>query len=495
MLLPTSYEFGPLDEVIPPLYHAIIYGFPCEESQRDRALEVLQGGFTRLLKSRPYMGGDIVRDDSPDVRPGSLKLVVPDPPADLQLAVVDLSSPESGWKHSYDEVREAGMPLSWLDPALVAPYTTGIASTTKVLMGQVNWIPGGCLFTMYIAHALTDAWGGAMVVQYWAQECREFQGISTPSPLDALPESNGRHPALHEIPSSPETFDRLKGRPELWKLLGLHWEENLTVAKDAVSLPTTIPAAAVAIPGMRTCIFSFTPEACSRLKADAKPSSKGGWISTQDALVALIWRSVMRARLSEAAKPGTATNGVSNGTASATRQNSIVSVAIEGRSLCKPKVPYSIINNVVYCCMTEMPVTTILDPDPSKNTLSNLALAVRSNIEAFKSDPVLVNDTNQLAASIPDVGKLSIAFKDFLGYDLITTSWIDAPFYQGVDFGPPLGKPDFMRLPKGQFSGICSLQPRKANGDIEAFISLNEEEMERFFKDEEFKKYADFVCV
>ncbi|KAM7188914.1 hypothetical protein V8F33_010361 [Rhypophila sp. PSN 637] len=484
MKLPTSYKFGPLDEVIPPLYHAIIYGFPCQDSQRDRAFEVLQGGFTRLLQSCPYMGGDIVRDDSPGVRPGSLKLVVPDPPADLKLAVAHLSSPESGWTHgSYDDVRKAGMPLSWLDPTLVAPYTAGTASTTKVLMGQVNWIPGGCLFTMYIAHAMTDAWGGAMVVQYWAQQCREYQGITTkPTMLDTFPESDGHHVSLHQIPSSPETFERLKSRPELWKLLGLHPEKNLMVKEDAIRLPTTIPAAAVAIPGMRTCIFAFTPEACARLKADATPAAGDGvgWISTQDALVALIWRSVMRARLS-----GNTTN--------LARPNSIVSVAIEGRSLCQPKMPYSIINNVVYCCMTEMPVATLLD-STRPTTLSKLALAIRGNIEAFKKDALLVQDTNQLAASIPDVGQLAIAFEDFLGHDLITTSWIDAPFYRGVDFGPPLGKPEFMRLPKGQFGGICSLQPKRADGVIEAFISLKDNEMKRFFADDEFMKYATFVC-
>ncbi|KAI0407185.1 transferase family-domain-containing protein [Xylaria palmicola] len=480
MILPTSYEPSPLDEVIPPLYNGIIYGFSCEDSQRERILEVLQEGYSRVLRLRPYLSSDLVRDESPDARPGSLKL----------LAVADLSSPSSGWHYSYAEVREAGMPQSWLDPKLLAPYVAGTAMTTKVLMGQVNWIPGGCLFTMYIAHAMADAWGAAMVTQYWAQQCREFQGefqskdAKSTRPWDRIPEVSGHNPSIHDIPASQESFDRLKSRPELWKLLGLHWEDNNVAPENAISLPTTIPAAAMAIPGMRTCIFSFSPEAGARLKADATPLDEKKWISTKDAMAALIWRAVMRARFPDIAQSARDSEMVKADEGG----KSIISVAIDGRSLCK--VPYSFINNVVYCCMTEMPLRTIFAEDQ----LATLASRIRGNIEAVKSDPSLIRDTNILAASIPDVRQLAIAFKDFLGRDLVTTSWIDIPFFDGIDFGSVLGVPEFMRIPRGQFGGICSLQPRKPNGEVEVFISLKGDDMDRFLEDTEFRKYAQFVC-
>lgn len=492
MIIPTGHEFSPLDEVLPPLYNAIIYGYACEESDRERILKVIQDGYSRVLRLCPYLGADIVRDESPANRPGSLKLNIPEPAEDIKVEVKDLTSPESGWKHTYTELREAGMPQSWLDPALLAPYVAGTASTTKVLTAQVNWIPGGCLFTMCIAHALADAWGSAMVVHFWAQQCRELQNLPQ-SNGQLAKEFNGHCPALHEISGSQEDFDRLKSRKELWKLLGLHWEENLIPPANAISLPTTIPAASMAIPGMRSCIFSFSPSASARLKADATLANGKGWISTKDAFAALLWRSVMRARFPHASKSTPSASGTNHDESQPSDQTSIVSVAIDGRPLYTPKVPYSYIGNVIFCCMTEAPLSSILSTNSSHNALATLANSIRASIEAVKSDPSLVADATLLAASIPDVCQPAIAFKDFLSRDLITTSWIDIPFYE-ADFGPALGKPEFVRIPRGQFGGICILQPRKQNGEIEVLISLKGDDMERFLKDEEFVKYATFVC-
>jgi hypothetical protein len=285
--------------------------------------------------------------------------------------------------------------------------------------------------------------------------------------------------ASSELSGSDE-FERLKMRPELWKLLGLHWEDNLAPS-DGPSLPVAIPAAGASIPGMRTGIFSFSREACAKLKKDLSPVQLNQWISTKDALTALIWRSVMRARFYDIKNIPRSAKGA--------EPKSIVTVAVNGRSLFKPELPDTYINNVVYCCMNELPLSEVL----GDTTLTSLAGAIRQRIETIKSDTTLIQDANTLASCIPDVGKLTFAFKDFLGFDLITSSWIDLPFYD-IDFGPILGRPDLIRVPRNQFGGLCCLQPRKPNGDIEVFISLKGDEMDRLLGDIDFNKYARFIC-
>ncbi|KAK3324442.1 transferase family-domain-containing protein [Cercophora scortea] len=483
MILPTSYQTTPLDEIIPPLSYGLIYAFQCDEARREQTVQILQQGYTKLLQLRPYLGGDIVRHQNSGARPGSLELVVPAEPQDVhvhdgKIAVADLSLSSSGWTYSYAELLEAGMPLSRLDAALFAPYVAGTATTTKPFMIQVNWIPGGCLLTISISHAVVDASGAGVVIQSWAQLCREAQGLSESQTNGAATEDiNGAGNSISAVYNEnalSASFQTLKTRSELWKLL----------------------AAGGSIPGMETAIFSFSRDAIARLKQDATPSDKSQWISGNDALTALIWRSVMRARFSHegdaklSTTSGSQATGINgNGAGINGEPKSIVSVAINGRSLLNPPLPASYINNVVYCCMTELPLTQVLS-----SPLSTLASSIRRRIEAIKSDPELIQDATLLAAAIPDVSKLTFAFREFLGCDLVTSSWIDTPFYE-VDFGPVLGKPDLIRVPRGQFGGLCCLQPRKPGGDLEVFVSVRGEELEKLLGDEEFGKYASFVCV
>ncbi|KAI0903226.1 hypothetical protein F4823DRAFT_629589 [Ustulina deusta] len=496
MELPASYHPSPLDEIVPPLRYAFILGFPIEFAHRDHALETLQEGYSRLLRERPYLASDIVRDNNPDVRPGSLKLIIPNNPVNIKLDVADVSDSPAFRERSYASVREAKMPQSWLDPELLAPCVAGVATTTKMITGRVNWINGGCLLTISIAHAALDAQGAFTVIKNWANLCQGSQSLSG---LSRFPVGESRQTEaktatdllrIQTIPSSRLPFEHLRLRPELWNFLGLHFEDNLAPRASAPSLPTCIPAAATAIAGstatrMRTCIFSFSSQRSAALKATATSLDGNDWISTNDAYTAHIWTSLMRARFSDEDK-ALSISDVNKGTH---RPLSSVYLAIDGRKLPGCGFVPSRINNAVYCCKVQLPLSTVLERD----VLPTLAVAIRQQIEAVKSNQDLINDANALAAAIPAVGRLTYVVTDFLDRDLVTTSWTALPFYD-LDFGPGLGKPQFFRIPRGQYTGICCMLPQRPNGDIEVIISAEENEMDRLLADTNFLKYAKLVC-
>ena len=491
MTLPNSYQITSLDEITPPLFFGKIYAFPCDESRREVTLQVLQQGYTKLLRSWPYLGGDIVRDHFSALRPGQVTLVLPETAPDTEIPVVDLSDPSSGWTHSYAEVLEAGLPPSWLNAALFAPYAAGVLTTTKPFKVQVNWIPGGCLLTTCFSHAVVDGTGIANVVQCWARLCREIQGVSEVNgaivrKISAVkPYSSISVPAAGHVPAPDKSFDALKTRPELWKLLGLDSEENLTPRPGGPSTPTLIPTSSPSVKGMRTVVYSFSRLASARLKADATPLQEDRWISTNDALTALIWRSVMRARFPNAAKSPM----------NAGDSKAVVYVGVDCRSLFKPELPPSHINNVILNCITELPLSRVVGA--GSETLAALASTIRHELNTIKSDSTLVSDAAALASLLPDVGRLASTFTPFQGNQLATSSWVGFPFYD-VDFGPALGRPDLIRVPRGQWTAVtdmfCLLGPRKPNGDVEVYISLKGDEMERFLEDTEFQKYGSFVC-
>ncbi|KAI0809801.1 hypothetical protein GGR55DRAFT_689476 [Xylaria sp. FL0064] len=433
MGLPVLYQSSPLDQTMPPIYYAIKLTFPVQLAHREYALTALQDGYSRLLQERPYLAGDIVRVKSPGVRPGSLKLTVPSPLPSIELEVADLSDSPEFERYSYASMCKAGMPPSLLNAELLAPYVGGPANTIKVLTGRINWIEGDRLLAISASHAALDAQGTFMVMKSWAQLCQpkvssEIRSFPRSRRETDVKNAEGRL-TIQGTASPQKPYDDLKSRPELWNLLGLHSEDNL--APPTASLPTCIPGAPGVIPGVRSCLFSF---------------------SVQDAYSAHIWTSLMRARFTDHGI--SASNGRLN--ENSDEPLSSMNVAIDGRRIPGCGFAPSRINNTIYCY-----------------NLPLIAGTIRQRIGAVKSDQDLINDANALAAAIPNVGNLTFVFKDFMG----------------IDFGSLT----FFRMPRNQFAGACCMLPRRPNGDIEVVISGREEEIERLLEDTNFLKYAKFV--
>ncbi|KAM7203159.1 Transferase family domain containing protein [Naviculisporaceae sp. PSN 640] len=490
----TSYTFSPLDEIMPPLWMTLVLCFPCPDSQKDHVTQTLQQGLSRMVAERPFLAGKLKRDgdDATDgARPGSLSLEIPENPVqEVKLAINDMSLPGSGWDYSYDDLRAAGMPLSKLDGGRLSPVAYGVASASnRVFEARLSFIPGGCFLSVSTCHAFVDAWGFIVIMNMWASCCRDIQaGVETrKTPKESetnLDDGSSRPPALFANVSKND-YQALKDRPELWQLLGLDWRH---IGKEGAS-PGPTPFNHPSL--VKTRMFTVSPSSLDAIKQSATPAASEAngtddgntpkWISTKDALVAFLWRSIIKAR---------APSWPAQETAPESNTQSMVSVAIDGRRALSPPLPLSYIGNVVFCCLTWLPIAKLLDP---QTPLSTIALEIRSSIEQKARNPHLLADAVNLAASIPDVSKgLGNAFTSWFGKDLVTTSVVDLPIYH-LDFGAMLGKPEFFRMPKGQFDGICMIQPRQRNGMVDVIISLEPEQMDCLVADGEFSRHMVFL--
>lgn len=463
---------------MPSLPFAAIFCFPCPSFRKEETYSLLQKALSELVLENTFLSGGVVRqksDESVDgKRPGSMILKTFEPPEDIKIVLNDMTLPGHEWKLSYDELRTTGMPMSKLDREMLAPGANGRGlKKDKFFEAQVNFIPGGCLLCASSNHAFVDASGFAEIMSKWAKQLRGIQNASTTPDLKSLGRTdNGLPPALaRHIPRTE--YDRLKKRPELWRVIGLDW--RTLGESEEVAVPYS------SNPAVNTSIFSFTAANFARISQNAIPEEsifedeEPIWISPNDALVAFLWRCIMRARVPS-------WKGLPH------KKDSMVSVAINGRGALFPPIPPSYVGNVVFCCLSWLPIDYLIAPETS---LRDIALALRKSIEA-NIDPQLLSDAVDLASCIPDVRKLGNAFRSWFSEDLVTTSVIGLPFYE-LDFGDILGKPEFVRLPKGEFDGICSVQPRQADGTVDVNISLYEEEMKRLRRDREFMRYARFI--
>ncbi|KAL8898739.1 MAG: hypothetical protein Q9192_001938, partial [Flavoplaca navasiana] len=379
------YEFSPLDEIIPPLYNAFILTFSCSPEQKDKIVSVLVNGWRMTLDDWKFLQASVGFDQTPGVRPGTLKLGYRDYRLDEFWTVNDLTRADSGWNNSYDDLKAQGMPPGKLDAKFLAPLAAGLERIDKLVFAQINLVPGGCLIAFCFSHSFTDAKGCSLILEVWAQQCRRLQDATNEEVQRDLMQLHLSAPTSDKMRTKAK-FDGLQDRSGLWHLLGLHATGNLQVRPlvDAKREFQHFPAAATApgSPKTTTCIFSFSSQSIKQLKEDSAPQGQG-WISSGDALVALLWVSVMRARF-----PPSKLKAIDES------RESIVTVAVDGRKILDPPLSPSYIGNVIFCCMTRLALSTVLSPD---TPLSLVATAIRRNVNIAK-DPQTLSDAIQLAA-------------------------------------------------------------------------------------------------
>ncbi|KAK3062168.1 hypothetical protein LTS18_004693, partial [Coniosporium uncinatum] len=431
----------------------------------------------------------------------------------------DLRSLQSSWQHTYDELYQARMPLSVLDSEVLAPSGPFADAEGKMLVAQANFIPGGLLLCVCVHHTLMDANGAGAVIKAWSENCANLQNLQAqgkePFELSLRAGNADRRLRLTTSPLYLDAYDELKTKPELWKALGLDHGR-------APPLPSSIPYTPSEAE-VTTGIFHFSSSALSALKLSAALASPGGeWISKNDAMMALLWRCIMRARFSDCTDIDA---------------DSVMAIAINGRSRLVPPLPNTYIGNVIFSNQTPLPLYALLSEDIS---LAMVASAIRKSIRE-NTAPERLQEALQLASCIPDTspGALSFAFPAFVDSDLVSSSWVDLPLYE-LDWGsafaappkrrdsglgeslastPPttsmmglenetvldevdvrlsagstVGKIDFLRMPAGQFQGLCMVLPKRRDGGVEVAVGMKRDHLRKLKADAEFMKWAEFTC-
>ncbi|KAK8097944.1 uncharacterized protein PG998_013430 [Apiospora kogelbergensis] len=302
------------------LYTPICFGFPCDEDLDEESVTTfLRDGLRRLALAFPWIAAQVVRDEAGvfrirrcDGASAFLQLMVKDLRQDLPAAIAKHLSLGGG-----------GIRASLLDETILAPCGTFCHPTTPtnatggsgkppaaaVFILQANLVPGGLLLVANGLHSCMDMAGQAHMMRLLAKACR-----GEPFSAEELATGN------------------MSRRDILQPLLGLSDEELLRKPADGIvpvrkrgetkdDRSNTSAAAAVGAsvhlhgeqqpphppPAQpRWSTFVFPGPSLQALKATASatlpsPTDEEGqtpsFISTDDALTALLWRSITRSRL------------------------------------------------------------------------------------------------------------------------------------------------------------------------------------------------------
>ncbi|CAG9945004.1 unnamed protein product [Clonostachys rosea f. rosea IK726] len=325
---------------------------------------------------------------------------------------------------------------------------------------QLNFIRGGLIIAMAVHHSVSDGPGCDGFLSTWAE--------------NSVAALNGTPFIPNEIPFSLHgTKLDVEGTisPEQMKEL----QEALPVVRDAGG-PMQLPPADFKMPALVSHMWHFPKSKTELLKATASGSGDANWISTYDAIMAVLWSSITRAKI-DLLQP--------NESAKATLVH-----AVDTRKVWSPPLSERFLGVGATAARCEpLSVQELI----AAENLSKVAATVRSSIKAVTPDHL--RRLLQWVEGHEDKRWLEISINSFLGLDLGASSWQGMKAYEKHDFG--FGLPKALRWPSPPFEGFVFLYPSRAGVEgaeedegIEVCVCLEESCHNRLMEDQVLLEYA-----
>ncbi|KAJ5563931.1 Transferase [Penicillium frequentans] len=445
-----------LERIGPKGYLRYIFPFQLENDYDiTEVTRVLQAGYDALCAKLPEVACEAV-PDTESKQAGVLKYAKRD---DGEKAFITKDLRDS-YVSTYAELKERHFPVSSFDADTFCCRDIWPQPGERLPIAQVqaNFIRGGLILNWSILHLAGDGTSFCVWTKIWAEGCRRAQGDHT-SPVD-LPEAIWKDREQVMKPSG-RNQGRLEDHPEF------------------TLLPFTPPGMPPKMTSTnhRGQIYYFSPESLAALKADASPANATQptdqkWISTNDALSALLWRTVMAVQ-----HPIEELQG---------EPVSVFNIALDGRQRTSPRVHPSTLG-----CFLEWfaPSVSIREMLSSLN-IADLAVLIRKTLN--RVDDHFTDDLVTLVDSINDIDRLvATAFLDVPGKNCCQSSWLGFELY-GIEWGPILGnKIEAVRLPHvGVINGAQLVLPQLPNGGMEVLVGVESNCLDKLLNDPLFNKYG-----
>lgn len=428
------------------LYTQLSLCYPLQNVADSVVVDTLSKGLESLADRFPWVAGQVVQED----KIFKIKPLARAP----QLVVKDLRDNPS---LSFSALRDAQFPASLLDEDAIAPRKTLTmlepdAKNLPVFIAQANFVAGGLIITFVAHHQTMDLVGEVHMMSLLAKLCRG----ETISEEDISAGNINRRDVIPLLDAS-----YVPG-PELAHL-------QPSPAQSVEGIPTEAPEP----PAKATwASFLFSPSSLSSLKSIASSTlpSDCAFISTDDALSALIYRHVARSRLPRL--PHTTTSKYTR--------------AVDVRPYI-PSIPPTYPGMAQSLVHFSQSIGSL-----AEESLSSLAAKVRAAVDPKTSNVAYV--TRAMATVLARAEDKNIV--GFTGpinptSDFMLSSWAKAGAYS-LDYG--FEQPEAVRRPQfTPFEGLGYFIPKRKDGEISVMLSLLDEDLERLKADEDFVKFGKFI--
>jgi hypothetical protein len=471
------------------LYTQILFAFALPDGiPEGHVTGTLEKGLQTLAQTFPWTAGAVVNEGQGDGNTGIFKIAtLADTPG---LVVKDLRHDAA---RSLKALQDARFPARLLDEAFVAPRQTlpvpeEEGAVMPVFVVQASFVEGGLLLCFVGHHCAMDMTGLGQVIRLLSKACSGEEFTAE----ERMEGSRDRAHLLDELLLEAEDIDvgdQILAPPVV------------STNDPANEQEPTGEEAAVEEPECSWSYFNFTASALAALKQEATATlpPTTPFISTDDALTALVWQSVTRARASRLPP----TERTTLGRAVDARRYLAISPLYPG-----------LLNNLVYethtvASLQRTPLGALaaslraaVDPSPSSSSPSSFSPSSSSPSSSSSSRPLSSSQVRQrtlataaLLARTPDKSAVDFMAAIAPHTDVALSSWAkEGPALCGLAFGMGLGPPVAVRRPAFvPFEGLAYFMPRAREGDVAVLVCLRKEDLALLREDEVFARCASFV--
>ena len=410
-------------------------------------IDILTTGLRRLTANLPWLAGQVADKGTIEDSSGRFRIK---PWEKLpKFTFKDLRNNAEKPPLTMEALRQATFPFSMLDENIIAPGKTLPAShdasePAPVFLVQATLITGGLLLTFNGQHQVMDMTGQGHLIHLLAKACRHEQFTDEEISTGNL----ARHNIIPLL--SDEEYR----------------QQESELARHIVK-PTPTPSPTEDTVICTWAYFVFPQTSLVALKTTATETAHTSYVSTDDALSAFIWQSVIRVRLRRL-EP----------TVQTTFARAVDVRPILGVSKMYPGLLQNMtFNTETLQTLVEKPLGYVaselrrsLDPEPLLRRTRALATFFER-----PSNKTVMSFTGSLDLSV----------------DMMLSSWAKLDC-RTFDFG--FGKPEAVRRPRfDTVESLVYLLPRASNGEIAVGMCLRDEDLERLKADESFAKYAKYI--
>ncbi|KAF9872957.1 enoyl- hydratase isomerase family [Colletotrichum karsti] len=454
-------DLTPLERIGPKGYLRYVFPFQLPDNyDLEEAASILRAGYDAASRRIAVLACEAVPD--PDAKQAGVLKLQRLRHGDIEgIAVKDLRS-TGAFLMTYSELKSKAFPVSAFDSNTIMRRSVWPSAGERlpVSLPQANFIQGGMILSWCIFHMFGDGNTFLTWTKVWAEECRRAQGLPITDPFN-LDEALIRDRQRIMKPSGNN-----KGSPED------HPEYTILPFTPQGAPPKMLSEE------HRGQVFYFSPESLARLKAEASPQnatepSKQAWISTNDALSALLWRTVMAVQSPLETLEGDPV--------------SVFNIAIDGRLRTDPPVHPDTIGCFLGYVAASAPIRKML----GSASLADLAILVRQAL--LRADRQFLDDVTTLIDTLEDVNRIvPTAMLDVPGNNCIQSSWVNFTLYD-VQWGPALGGSiQAVRSPHvGVINGLQVVLPVLPDGGMEIIVGVEANCLDRLMHEPLWMKFAE----
>ncbi len=466
----AEIPLSPIDMLMPRMHVPKLLYF-ASTAEPATVISNLLAALELTLKDIPMIAGTVALSKREADQNGSLSVQGPYFKAEDILSTNDLRH-----EYDYEQLRAAHFPSDGIAFEAIAPKPFGkAADSTPVMIAQVNFLREGLLLFFAVHHCVVDEVGLFNVMRVWSSYCRGGGDLNlvTPQWFDRTPLSQGAGTG------------RLQDHPEYTLT------PEGTIARAAEDPGAFYPSSENA----HSAIFFFSDEALERLRVAATmpgtTDEDGGnsWISTNDALTALLWCCITSARVADS-----------------TRETSeifpLFVMAVNGRTKLRPQISPDYCGSVVLIAKTLVKAEDLLTQQPGR--LAKVAGLIRKAVNVV--DDAYARDVIQMVREVDDVGRLAPRRRPVIDYSVGCSTWAKQPYYS-LDWGSTVGGAcDRVRWRRFKTDGLFLIYPRMPNveglkgvsdarqGGIEVQLGLRSDHHQRLMEDPVFTEFGQWRC-